>query len=60
MGFWADALKGSRDVFAYGIEIDGRYVDIAIERWERFTGRKAQNSNGQTFAQVKLERSADQ
>jgi DNA modification methylase len=43
-----------------GIEIDGRYVDTAIERWERLTGRKAQNANGQTFAQVKLTRSAHQ
>jgi DNA modification methylase len=40
----------------FGIEIDGRYVDTAIQRWERLTGRKAQNCEGQTFAQVKLER----
>jgi DNA modification methylase len=44
----------------YGIEIDGRYVDTAIERWERLTGRKAQNVHGQTFAQVKLDRRAHQ
>jgi DNA modification methylase len=44
----------------YGIEIDGRYVDTAIERWERLTGRKAQNIHGQTFAQVKLDRGAHQ
>jgi DNA modification methylase len=44
----------------YGIEIDGRYVDTAIERWERLTGRKAQNIHGQTFAQVKLDRRAHQ
>lgn len=44
----------------YGIEIDGRYVDTAIERWERFTGRKAQNRDGQTFAQVKLERGGEE
>jgi DNA modification methylase len=40
----------------FGIEIDGRYVDTAIQRWERLTGRKAQNTEGQTFSQVKLER----
>jgi DNA modification methylase len=40
----------------FGIEIDGRYVDTAVQRWERLTGRKAQNTQGQTFAQVKLER----
>ena len=43
-----------------GIEIDGHYVDTAIQRWERFTGRKAQNSEGKTFAQVKLERIGEQ
>ena len=42
----------------YGIEIDGRYVDTAIERWERMTGRKAQSAQGQSFAQVKLDRRA--
>jgi DNA modification methylase len=44
----------------YGIEIDGRYVDTAIERWERLTGQKARNIHGQTFAQVKLDRGAGQ
>jgi DNA modification methylase len=44
----------------YGIEIDSRYVDTAIERWERLTERKAQNIHGQTFAQVKLERESNQ
>jgi DNA modification methylase len=44
----------------FGIEIDPIYVDTAIGRWERLTGRKAQNSQGLTFEQVKLERSAGQ
>jgi DNA modification methylase len=44
----------------YGIEIDQIYVDTAIGRWERLTGRKAQNSEGLTFDQVRLERSAGQ
>ena len=44
----------------YGIEIDGRYVDTVIERWERLTGQKARNIHGQTFAQVKLDRGAGQ
>jgi len=25
----------------YGMEIDPRYVDVAVKRWEQFTGRKA-------------------
>jgi DNA modification methylase len=44
----------------FGIEIDGRYVDTAIQRWERLTGRKAQTTQGQTFAQLKLERGGSQ
>jgi DNA modification methylase len=40
----------------FGIEIDGRYVDTAIARWERYTGKKAQTAQGQTFAQLQLER----
>jgi DNA modification methylase len=44
----------------FGIEIDPIYVDLAISRWERLTGRKAQNSQGQTFEQVKFERGASQ
>jgi DNA modification methylase len=37
----------------YGMEIDPRYVDVAVQRWERFTGRKAVlDGNGRSFAQV--------
>jgi DNA modification methylase len=38
---------------AYGIEIDPRYVDVAIRRWENLTGGQAVlASTGQTFAEV--------
>jgi ParB/RepB/Spo0J family partition protein len=40
----------------FGIEIDPIYVDTAIMRWERMTGREAKNVQGQTFAQVKRAR----
>jgi DNA modification methylase len=43
----------------FGIEIDPIYVDTAIKRWERMTGRKAQNAQGQPFAQVKLDRGVE-
>ena len=42
----------------FGIEIDPQYVDTAVARWERLTGREACNAEGQTFAQVKLSRGA--
>lgn len=29
----------------YGIEIDPRYVDVAVRRWEAFTGRKAERDD---------------
>ena len=42
----------------YGIELDPLYVDTAIERWQRMTGSQALNRAGETFDQVKLQRSA--
>jgi DNA modification methylase len=44
----------------YGIELDPRYVDTAIERWQRFTGGKAHNGEGRTFDQIATERGACQ
>jgi DNA modification methylase len=41
----------------YGIELDPLYVDTTIERWQRMTGGKATNFRGETFDQVKLQRS---
>jgi DNA modification methylase len=44
----------------HAIEIDGRYVDTAIRRWERLTKQEAKDVHGNTFAQVKSDRGADQ
>jgi DNA modification methylase len=44
----------------YGIELDPRYVDTAIRRWQKFTDRKAYSGQGQTFDQVAVERRGDQ
>jgi DNA modification methylase len=44
----------------FGIEIDGRYVDTAIARWERLTKQEAKDINGKTFAQTRSDRGADQ
>lgn len=36
----------------YGIELDPRYVDVTIRRWEEFTGQQAIHAEtGETFAQ---------
>jgi DNA modification methylase len=41
----------------YGIDIDPRYVDVAILRWQEFTKQEATlEDDGRTFEQVKAER----
>src|SRR4029079_692243 len=42
----------------YGIELDPIYVDTAIERWQRMTGRKALTPFGETFESIKVKRRA--
>lgn len=40
-----------------GVDIDPIYVDVAVERWQKFTGQEAIHAEtGQTFAEVKAER----
>ena len=43
----------------YGVELDPLYVDTAIMRWERLTRKQARLTSGQSFADVKSERSAN-
>jgi DNA modification methylase len=43
--------------YCCGIEIDPIYCDVAITRWQNFTGREA-TLDGCTFAQVKETRMA--
>jgi DNA modification methylase len=40
----------------HGIELDPLYVDTAIGRWQRLTGKAAQLSTGETFAQLQAVR----
>jgi DNA modification methylase len=44
----------------HAIEIDGRYVDTAIKRWEQLTKQQAKDIHGNTFAQTRSDRGADQ
>lgn len=39
----------------YGLELDPRYMDVIVERWEKHTGNKA-FLEGETFAEVKSRR----
>ena len=36
----------------YGIEIDAQYVDIAIRRWQRYTGERAIHHSGVSFDEL--------
>ena len=41
----------------FATELDPRYVDVGVVRWEEFTGREARlASTGQTFREVRAER----
>ncbi len=43
--------------FCYGMEIDPRYVDVAVLRWQRFTGQQAVlQGDPRTFDEIALER----
>jgi DNA modification methylase len=41
----------------HGFELDPLYVDTLITRWERLTQQQARLASGQSFADVKNERS---
>lgn len=44
----------------YGIEIEPAYVDVAIRRWEKLTGRQAVFAEtGETFAELTAARATD-
>jgi hypothetical protein len=39
------------------IELNSQYVDVAVERWQSFTGREAHlEGDGRSFAEVKAAR----
>ena len=65
-GFVLDPFAGSGTIFiaaeqtgrqARGIEIDPAYVDVAIRRWQRFTGKSAiLAGTSETFAELEEQR----
>lgn len=41
----------------YGMELDEKYCDVIIKRWEQYTGKKATlESTNQTYEELKVER----
>ncbi len=46
---------------AYGLELDPRYVDVAVRRWQNYTGRDALHAEtGLTFDQLAARRTDEQ
>jgi DNA modification methylase len=39
----------------YGIEIDPLYVDVAIRRWQRYTGERALHQDGKCFDELTVQ-----
>jgi DNA modification methylase len=41
----------------YGMELDPKYVDVVVARWQQLTGKQATlDSDGRTFDEIKSER----
>lgn len=38
------------------MELDPKYVDVIVSRWQNFTGKKAFHESGKTFDEMKAER----
>jgi len=44
----------------YGIELDPKYVDVVVQRWQQLTQKEATlDGDGRTFAQVQAARAAE-
>jgi DNA modification methylase len=44
----------------YAIELDPKYVDVAVKRWQSLSGKKAVlEGDGRTFDQVAMERATE-
>jgi DNA modification methylase len=44
----------------YAMEMNAAYVDVAVERWQKATGKQAKLESGVSFAEVAAERSQDE
>jgi len=41
------------------MELDPKYADVIVKRWQDYTGLEAIHEDGSTFAQVEAERLAE-
>lgn len=44
----------------YLMELDPKYVDVIVKRWQEFTGNKATHEDGRSFEEVSVEREGDE
>jgi len=43
----------------YGIELDPKYADVIVQRWQQLSGKKATlDGDGRTFEEIAHERAA--
>ena len=43
----------------YGLELDPKYIDVAVQRWQTLSGKKAKlDGDGRTFGEIASERKA--
>ena len=43
----------------YGVELDSKYVDVVVRRWQQYTGKQAVlDGDGRTFDEIARERLA--
>jgi DNA modification methylase len=43
--------------FCYGLEMDPKYVDVIVQRWQTLSGKKAKlDGDGRTFEEIARER----
>lgn len=42
----------------YGLELDPKYVDVVVQRWQNLTGRRAVLENGASFEEIRQVRCA--
>jgi DNA modification methylase len=43
----------------YGIELDPKYIDVVVQRWQQLTGKQATLEDGRTFDFVAKERAEE-
>jgi len=48
------------DRVCFGLELDPKYVDVVVERWQQLTGKKAtREGDGRAFDEIAIERRAE-